>query len=271
MKPAILGLLLTSLIYSCAPLHAIEEKSPPPAKSAVPELHLATNEWPPYASEKIAGGGICTEIITAIVHEMGMKPVYTFYPWKRAMHVVKQGKAFGAFPAAITKERRKIFEFSDIILQNKTSLFYISNRFKSPPKFSNIQELRPYHIGGVRGYSYIDKFKKVGIDLSLVGSDIQNLKMLTRNRIDFIIADDLVGWHLVKNNFRSQRTSFGALAAPFIKGNSHLMISPIYPNSKLLQQRFNLALMRIKKRGVISNILKKHHLSYQQLESGIIK
>ncbi len=62
------------------------------------ELPLATGEWPPYTSEHLEGDGFFTELITASVHEMGMTPKYSFYPWARGEMKTLDGEVFGTFP-----------------------------------------------------------------------------------------------------------------------------------------------------------------------------
>jgi polar amino acid transport system substrate-binding protein len=221
---------------------------------------IATGEWPPYTSEKFEGYGVCTEVVSAIMQEMGLKPKYTFYPWKRAEMMVLVGRVFGAFPYAITTERQQEFDFSEMIIENKTVFFYLKARFPTPPKWNTLENLRVYRIGGVVGASYISAFEKAGLNFELVALEEQNVRKLESNRIDLMITDEAVGWQLIQQLYPSGRDGFATLDKPLITGNSHLMVSRTFPNHAQLLTQFNQALIRIKESGKYQAILAKYGL-----------
>jgi len=214
------------------------------------ELPLATGEWPPYTSKKIEGYGFCTEIVSAIVHEMDMKPKYYFYPWKRAENVTREGRVLGAFPYAVTEERKKEFDYSDLIMENKTVFFYNKKHLNQKPVWITLKDLKPFRIGGVIGYSYTSTFTKAGLKVQYVPLDENNVGKLYLNRIDLAVMDLLVGWNLIRELYPNEIDIFGTLDKPLDTGNSHLMISRKYPNAKQLRDRFNQALKRIKERNL---------------------
>ncbi len=224
------------------------------------ELPLATGEWPPYTSKKIEGYGFCTEIITAIVHEMGMKPKYYFYPWKRAEYAIREGRVFGAFPYAVTEERKKEFNYSNLIMENHMVFFYNKKYLKQKPVWLTLKDLKPYRIGGGIGYSYVSKLTKAGLKVQYVTLGEQNVEKLYLNRIDLTVFDLIVGWNLIRQLYPHEVEVFGTLDKPFETGNSHLMISKKYPNSEQLHIRFNRALKRIKEKRIYHSIFEKHDI-----------
>lgn len=221
---------------------------------------LATGEWPPYTSEHIEGYGVCTELVSAIVQEMGLTPKYGFYPWKRAEEMVRNGDVLGAFPYAITEERQQEFDFSEMILQNKTLFFYQKAHLPQPPTWNTFEDLRAYKIGGILGASYVPAFEKAGLNIELVTSEEQNVKKLESNRIELMITDEAVGWQLIQQLFPTERDRFATLDKPVNTGNSHLMISRAFPNHSQLQAQFNQALQRIKENGKYHAIFAKYGL-----------
>ncbi len=228
------------------------------------ELPLATGEWPPYTSENLEGYGFFTELMTAIVHKMGMKPTYHFYPWKRAEEVTRHGKVFGAFPYAVTKERKQHFDFSDLIMKNRTLFFYHKKHLKKKIEINTLEDLKPYRTGGVLGYNYVPVFAEAGLNVDYVVADEQNVKKLYLNRIDIAVLDTILGWHLIQklypnesDVFGTSETTLGAMV-PSLQDGSYLMISRSYPNAEQLRDRFNQALQRIKESGTCRAIFKKY-------------
>jgi polar amino acid transport system substrate-binding protein len=226
--------------------------------SAAEELPLLADEWPPYVSKNMDGYGFCTEIVTAAVQEMGMTPKYSFVPWKRGLFMTKAGEAFAIFPAAVTSDRQKEYDFSDMILENRSVFFYNRQNMKQPPSWTNPEDLKPYRIGGVSGYSYVSAFAEAGLKVDYSPTEEANLKMLYAQRVNLMITDERVGWYLIGQMYPNERDLFGVLEKPFITGNSHLMVSRTYPNARQLTDRFNQALQRIKENGTFKKILTKH-------------
>ncbi len=229
------------------------------------ELPFATGEWPPYTSQNLEGYGFFSELMTAIVHEMGMTPKYSFYPWKRSEFYTLKGKVFGTFPYAITEERKKDFYFSDLIMKNRSLFFYYKKHLKQKPEVSTLKDLKPYRIGGVLGYNYVSAFKAAGLNVGYVATDEQNVKKLYLNRIDIAVWDTLLGWQLIKQIYPNEADVFGTLetsleaAETSLKaGDSYLMISKSYPNAEQIRDRFNKALQRIKEKGIYRSIFEKH-------------
>jgi polar amino acid transport system substrate-binding protein len=240
-------ILMSAMLVGTITAFAGEEKLP-----------LATGEWPPYTSQNLVGYGFITEIVSAVVHEMGMKPEYRFYPWKRAEVLTGSGKFFGAFPYAVTEERQKEFDFSEIILENRSVFFYYKPHMEQPPKWKTLEDLRPYRIGGVYGYSYVPAFTKAGLNVKYVTKDEHNVKKLRSGRLDLFAMDTAVGLTLSKQLYPQELEMFGILDPPLSTGNSHLMISRTYPDSGLLRDRFNQALQRVRDKGAYQSILEKY-------------
>ncbi len=196
---------------------------------------------------------------------MGMKPRYVFRPWKRCEWEAMNGKVFGIFPYAITKERKDKFYFSDKIMKNNTMLFYSTKYFKKSPNIKKIKDLKSYKIGGVLGYNYVSAFKNAGLNVDYVTNDDLNVKKLYHNRINIALWDQILGWHLIEKIYPKEKKMFKTLditlekIVPSIQqGDSYLMISKKYPNSINLKNKFNQALKRIKKNGTYNKIFEKY-------------
>jgi polar amino acid transport system substrate-binding protein len=233
------------------------------AGKANDRLLFATGEWLPYTSEKLEGGGAIVEIVRSVVAEMGMQPEFIFLPWKRAERVAEIGKVFAAFPYGITEERQSRFEFSNNLYSAPTVFFYL--RGELPIKnYKQFEELRMFRVGGNTGYNYVPWFARAGITLHLAESQKQLIRMLEKKRVDLVAIDRGAGWMIIDQLFPNRRDQFATLPRPIEQNDSelgsHLMVSPQFPNHRMLIRKFNKALETIKNNGTYDQILKKHGL-----------
>ena len=222
---------------------------------AAEPLVLATGEWPPYTSKHLEGYGIISRIVSAVVREMGMTAEFRFYPWKRAELLTRAGAVFGAFPYAITEERKEAFDFSHMILESRTVFIYNKRLMAAPPTWEGLLDLGVYRIGGVIGYSYVPLFEKAGLPVEYVTLDEQNIKKLFTGRLDLVIANEAVGRTLIRRLYPDKQDTFGITGQSIIVGHSHLMISRSYPGHARLKERFNRALERIRENGTYRALL----------------
>ncbi len=223
-------------------------------------IKLATGEYPPYASAEIPGYGLVTEIISAAMKEMGNKPEYIFYPWKRCESSVKKGKIWATFPYGINNERAKVFLFSDVLLVTSTKFFYYKKHTKNKIEWNSLSDLKPYKIGGVLGYYYEADFKKAEFSVDYAPSEILSIKKLVLGRVAIVPLDEAVGWSLIKKNFPDELVNFGVVEKAHDTSGNFLMVSKSYPDTKKLLKTFNAALKTIKKNGVMKEILKKYNM-----------
>ncbi len=164
------------------------------------EITLVTGEWSPYTSESIEGRGVFTEIVSAAFKEMGLKPVYIFLPWKRAEKMVQMGEVFAAFPYIMTDTREEMFDFSERVAFSTGRFFYCTKHFSQEIPYKTLSDLKPYKVGGVRGYWYETLFNKALLDTSYVNTEKQIIAMLYMNRVDLAPLDEWVGWHLIRKS-----------------------------------------------------------------------
>jgi len=223
-----------------------------------PTISLATGEWAPYTSQDMVGHGVFTEIVKAIFEEIGIEPLYTFYPWKRAEYLVKEGSAFAAFPYFQTDERKKIFYFSAPVMISTGRLFYLKRNFPNGIDYKKLDELASYKISGVLGYWYETPFKEAHLNVEYVVSDEQSIKKLYLDRVELVASEELVGWSLIKHLYPKEASLFGTIDPPLNQDELRLMISKNYPNAIELTKRFNSGLEAIRKNGILSQILAKH-------------
>lgn len=229
-----------------------------PCWAAAEPIRIATGEWPPYTSETIENRGAATEIVTRTFDEMGVAVELVFYPWARCYESVRTGKVWGAFPYARTEERAGEVDFSDTILYSSSKLFY----YDKPPKglrFETPADLAPYRIGGVSGYYYESLLKAAGITGDFAFKPQNGFEKLMRGRTDFFIANEMVGWFIIRKYFPESAHRFGTLAEPLDRHGLRMIVSRRRPDGRRLLEAFNAALARVKDELFYRAILKKLH------------
>lgn len=220
--------------------------------SSAQNITLATGEWTPYTSAKLDGYGDFTKRVTIVFREMGEKPDYLFYPWRRCFDSVVKARVWAAFPYSPTEERAEKVWFSDPISCSKTVLFrYDDNNASKNYHFSSLEDLKSYKVGGVTGYFYEDSFKKAGIIVDYVNKEINAIEKLKLGRIDLMPVNEKVGWNLINTQFPDDAHKFRTLPQPLSVNALHLIVSKDYPGSKKLLDRFNEALNRCIENGTI--------------------
>ena len=238
-----------------------------PAWSDLPRITLVTGKWAPYTSSNLPDKGLFTAIVSATFKLMGKQPRYLFVPWKRAETFVRQGRAFAAFPYMITAARKRLFYFSDTVAYSTGRFFYDKRFMKHPPQFQHLSQLQGYRIGGVMGYWYERPFENAGLDLNLVVSDSQSLRLLALNRVDLVATDEIVGWELIGTLFPQQKQDFATLSRPMDRASLRLMVSRKYPGARALLKAFNRGLVQIKENGTYARILKAYGLTVSELNT----
>ncbi len=232
----------------------------PPQNSFAAEptvIKLVTGEYSPYSSDKLYGYGLVPEIVTSCFVEMGIEPDYQFFPWKRCEYEITKGRVWAAFPYAMNKKRVKQFIFSDPVILSRTIFFFYQNEKLKQFSWNKLEDLKPYRIGGVRGYFYENRFKDAGLKTDYAPNEKLSLRKLRAGRVDIVPLNEHVGWNLINRLFPNSVANFGTLEKELTTNTLHLMISKTYPDSQELTDKFNIALKTIKDKGIYSQILKK--------------
>lgn len=224
------------------------------------EVKIATGEYAPYTSQAMTGKGFFSEIVTASFEAVGITPQYEFYPWARCEYLLENDRVFAIMPYTVTEERKQKYSFSDEVAASTGRFFYLKSRFPQGLSYQEWSDLKDINLGGTRGYWYEETFKKAGLDVDYVSSDIVNLRKLKAGRIDAFVMNELQGRAMIKEEFPGQQEAFGVVEKPADQSWLRLMIAPGYPNAAEITQEFNRGLEIIKKNGTYADILEKYGL-----------
>ncbi len=223
------------------------------------KVQLVTGEWEPYTSEHLEGYGFITEIISEVFKEIDMEPEYMFHPWQRCYSLVKRGKVWAAFPYSYTEKRAQEVLFSDTVGESTSKFFYYKT--DHGVQYETLEDLKPYKIGGVKGYFYEEEFEQADLNVTYTSDEISALKKLAAGRVDFMPLNELVGWGLIRKHFPDNVQDFGTLATPYNVTELKLIVSKDYPTAQELLNQFNAALEHVKTMESYRTILTQYGLN----------
>lgn len=219
-------------------------------------IRLATEEYPPYTSEKLKYYGLATRIVTDAFALEGVKTKYGFFPGARAFLEAKNGNWDGSHIWAKKKDRLKFFYYTDPLLSEYDSVFFHKksfdfSRFSYDPKSENFDSLKGLRIGAFIGYDYGEAFEKAEkskiITVHRVSKYRQNFMMLLLDRIDLFVANKIVGYFYLSQEFEPKQTELITDSLRRNKASSYyLILSKKVEKNKYYLKVFNRGLKRLK-------------------------
>jgi polar amino acid transport system substrate-binding protein len=163
----------------------------PALASEPPVLRFATEEWPPFFSRSLPGGGLTGALIGAVVTRMGQAGQIDYFPWKRAMELGLHDARYAGVVAMLRNpEREKLCHFSSAVGSRQMVLAYLKDR---PLSATALTDLRGTRIGTVAGYSNGEQFDALArsgvIKVEEGTSDQINLRKLFARRFAGMVIE----------------------------------------------------------------------------------
>lgn len=190
--------------------------------------------------------GVAIDIVNALAKHIPQPLKIHAMDWKDAQNLVAQGEADALIQINQTEERKKIYDFTDPLLESQFSIFVHTSRVG----VSGISSLRGLRVGVEAGGLPLQILEKnPSILLVIIPNFLEGFHLLHEGLLDAIVVDYRVGSYILgKNNIRNIKAtgepimfSYSALAVK--KGNTALL------------QSINRALQRIKADGTYQEIL----------------
>jgi len=224
------------------------------------KLGIWTQEWPPYVIKNDPVHGLTGEILMKALDAVGLEAHFFFEPWIRCETMVRSGFGFAAFPYSVTPERQQFALFSKPLITSSTVFFYMQDKlgyfdYKGP------DSLKPYRIGGTKGYFYESMFKQAGLFVDYAVKLESAFKKLHLSQVDLVPENEIVGWRVIEQLFPNHANSFRASRTPLKSDFLCLMVSKKYPGSENLLKQINAGLYKIIKDGAYGAILEKYNFS----------
>lgn len=132
--------------------------------------------------------GLDVELVSAVMRETGTPFRISLLPWERVKLQLAQKEADAGFVFTGTAERRAQYELVGPLRTGRTVFITLTqNRLRY---WRSLDDLKPYLIGQVHGYSYETDFDKADLERDLHATTPRQLvAMLLAGRVDVIVGD----------------------------------------------------------------------------------
>ncbi|MBP7652903.1 PAS domain S-box protein [Candidatus Dependentiae bacterium] len=192
--------------------------------------------------------GVVVDIIKAIAKHIPQPIEIKAMDWPEAQKLVLRGEADALIQINQTEERKKIYDFSDALLESQFSIFTGTNRMG----ISGLSSLRGLRVGVEAGGLPRQVLEKnPQILLTIIPNFLEGFKMLNASSIDAVVVDYRVGAFIIAdNNIRNIKITGKPIAF------SYSSIAVKKGNTKLLNA-INNALRIIKSDGTYQQIINK--------------
>jgi len=226
-------------------------------------IRIANNEWPPFHSEFLEHYGVASRIVKEAFMLEGIKVVYDFFSYKRALFLVKIGEWDGSLAWIYSEERAQFALFSKPIAINQQVFFYQKN---SNFRWNAFNELIGKSVGIVNIEAHVPKIlqmeKSGNLHIERVKDEEINFRKLLGGRIQLALLSLDPGYHLLHRHFNpSQIKTITHHPKVVSEKPLHLILSKKKPRNQYLLKVFNKGLQRLKTSG-------KYDLYYKESRRG---
>ncbi|NQY92967.1 MAG: amino acid ABC transporter substrate-binding protein [Campylobacteraceae bacterium] len=218
-----------------------------------------TNDWYPinFIDKKTnKTEGIAYDLIREIGDKLDVKvEIYAFYPWKRMLDYVEDGKLDMVSALYWTEERAKSYTYTEPYLINEARAFVLKDKKFKLEKLEDLIGLRGgIPFGGSYGGEF-DSFAKKNLKLLYTYKKEQHIGMLLLDRFDYFILDYDDGMIYLKNNGLEDKIV--ALDYPISTTSVYFAFSKQSPCLKLLDS-INQLILDSKSDGTLDSIIHKY-------------
>ena len=170
--------------------------------------------------------GVAVDIVRALAKHIPQPIEIKAMDWSEAQALVARGEADALIQINQTEERKKIYDFSDPLLESHFSIFTNTNRMG----ISGISSLQGLRVGvETAGLPRQTLEKNPQILLTIIPNFLEGFKLLNEGSIDAVVVDYRVGSYVIaENNLRNIKVSGDPIASSYSalavkKGNTKLL------------------------------------------------
>lgn len=275
--PLLIGAaLLVALSHGMASSAIAQEETASagqPEEPHAPVLRIGTSPFPPFEyvqQDQILG--VDTDLVKAVVADMGYTPKIEVIPWARVEIEARAGKMALIYSLTASPEREQHYWFTDPLSEAKDVLF---KRKSDHITWQRLSDLDKYRMGISTSYNYapafMDWINSGDVRVSAVAHEtpeVVNLRMLAHGRIDLFICDISVCSFFLRDLAQQFPELSRIDYIPKMVGETrhfHAAFSRRYPGSNRLYQAFNASLKRLTESGVKDAIKLRYGLKDLQV------
>ncbi len=224
----------------------------PPSRAAEVWRIACDDNFPPYNfvdGDRVVG--LDAEIVAAMVKQAGAEVDFEPQPWTRVQDMLERGVVDAAFQFVGRPDR---FEKYFMIGPHRMGQTVFAARSGRDIPVRDLNELRGYRIGTVRGYTYgaaFDGATHLTRDMT-AGDNLQLVRMLAAGRVDLIIGDREALTHFARSAGLHEQMQ--VLQPAFSEVPRYIAVPRSKPE---IAARLDKALADLRRNGGLAEILKR--------------
>ena len=230
-----------------------------PFTAAAEPLRVVTEEFPPYNyTDKGHVTGLATEVVEAVLKEIGVQATIQSMPWARAYDIARNGENVLIFSITRTAEREKMFKWIGPVAPSDWSLFALRGREVLLKQLADAKAYRTATVNEDAGEQYlVANGFVIGANLQSSNKYAFNYEKLRLGRVDLWVANDLVASHLVREaGDDPTKVLVRALPLPGLgDGGMYMAFGAKTPDD--IVELFRKGLTAVKKNGTFELLQKK--------------
>lgn len=224
-------------------------------------IDITLFNWGEFVSKDIEGNGALAAIISSAFKDRNIVVKYQFHSPIYSYLLTKWGKTCASLPWFKTEDREQYLYYSNPIKPSSTSILYLKDRFNNKLKYTRLDDLKKYKVGGLAGYSYEDIFYKKKFDYRSYREIPDAIRALILGEIDILVHNKYIIMNIVNKIFPNSKDRFEAHSKNFSEKNNYVIFSKRCKNSQEMLKEFNIGFENIKKDGTLKKILEKYDIS----------
>ena len=237
------------------------------ARSQAKNVKIGVADWPPYVDKQHIAFGLVPEIVQFPFLQEDLNVEFKIFDsWAACLDALLAGKIDASAPYTPTEERKKRLHFSmRSIIELTTAVFYKRDNSKRIPDanlFENQKAFAGLTIGGIRGYFYVDLLKEV--NLVYASEPYTNFQKLYLGRVDLVIENELLGWHILSQLFPHSMFRFVELRNSSVTHSGHLVVCKKNRNGADILETFDRGLESLRKSGLYGEVIQKYKENFKR-------
>ena len=231
------------------------------AGAAEPPIRIVTEEFPPYnLTENGRITGLSTEVVEAVLKEVGAAAPIQSMPWARAYDIALNGENVLIYSITRTAMRDKLFKWVGVVAPSD---WYLFSRADHPVTLGKLDDAKAYQTATVNedaGEQYlVSKGFVIGKNLQSSNKYEFNYEKLRLGRVDMWVSNELNAYYLVRQAGDNPHTvlSPALLLDDISRDGGGLDMAFSLKTPDAVVERFRKALETIKKNGTYESLQKK--------------
>ena len=231
-------------------------------------VKIGIADWPPYVEKEHIAFGLVPEIVQLAFLQQDVEVEFVvFDSWSACTDALNAGTIDASAPYTPTERRRTTMLFSERpIIELTTAVFYLRDAAQRVPNadlFADQKAFTNLIIGGTRGYFYEDLLKDANIVYAT--EPYVNFQKLYLDKVDLVIENELIGWHILSQLFPYSMSRFDELRSSKATHGGHLVVNKKNPEGAGLLKMFDKGLQVLQQNGTYADVIGKYKEGFKRL------